>query len=78
MDKSLRKLKTSESCEFNIEFVLISWDILKGDILKLFNDCFEGRTILSCINFFCVALILKFGGACNPADFWPIALEHLM
>ncbi|KAG6521885.1 hypothetical protein ZIOFF_019018 [Zingiber officinale] len=39
--RALGSLKP-QSCEFNMEFVLVSWDILKGDILKLFNDFFEG------------------------------------
>jgi hypothetical protein len=50
------------------------WDVVKGDLVALFEDFHKGNLDLSRLNFALVTLIPKVGDATNIKQFRPISL----
>ena len=50
------------------------WNLIKADLIDMFNDFFKGDLDLSRLNFSLVTLIPKVGDATNMKQFRPISL----
>ena len=50
------------------------WDLVKGDLVKMFNDFFNGELDLYRLNFAMISLIPKEEGVRNMKKFRPISL----
>jgi hypothetical protein len=62
---------------FNGKFHNKCWDLVKEDIMKLFNDFYEGNMNLECINTAYITLIPKNNDPQTKNDYRPISLVSL-
>lgn len=61
-----------------IEFYQSCWDIIKDDILELFNDFYNGNLDVSRLNYGIITLLPKLGDANRIQQFKPIFLLNCL
>lgn len=54
------------------------WEIIKDDLLEVFNEFYESSTINKCINATFIVLGPKKDNICDFSDFQPISLVSSM
>jgi hypothetical protein len=62
---------------FQVEFYPVFWEIIKGDLMALFNDFHEGRLPLHSLNFGIITHLPKQQEATHIRQYHPICLLNI-
>jgi hypothetical protein len=75
---SMERNKAAGPDKIPIEFYQTCWEIVKGDIILLFSDFYEGKVDISRLNYSIITLLPKVSDASKIQQFRPICLLNCL